>query len=346
MRKLFYRLAGYVFSFFAFLILLGVVLGATGFSDDMLSGVINEELRGIRQNLVQKIRDPVELNNAMITERKALEELHGLDKAWYTRLPKQIGRTLVLDFGCAKTLRSFSGSCKISTIVLEKLSNTVLLMTTATIFVSIIGLKVGVWAAAHAGSRADRIVSFFAVSSNALPAWWIGVLAIMVFAVLFDWLPAGGMYSAPPPTGTLPRFFDVLKHAILPVASLTLVSVGPYMYMIRTITLKIAQEPFVQFARVRGLSETRVRWRYILRVAAPPIVTSLALGLVASFSGAILTETVFNWPGMGRLYIDALLGTPDVGIIVALTVSFAVLYMVVRFALDILYILLDPRVRA
>ena len=345
MRKLLYRLAGYIFSFFVFLILLGIVLGATGFSDKMLSGVINEELRGVRQSLVQTVRDPVELEVIMEIKHEELKELHGLDKAWYTRLPQQIGSVLRFDFGEAKTLRSFSGSSNIGDIVLERLPNTILIMTTSFVLVAIIGLKVGVWAATHAGSRADRIVSFFAVSSNALPAWWIGVIAIMVFAVWLNILPAGGMYSAPPPTETLPRFFDVLKHAILPIASLTLVSIGPYMYAIRTITLKVAQESFVQLARIRGLSEMRVRWRYILRVAAPPIVTSLVLGLVGSFSGAILVETVFNWPGMGRLYMDALLGTPDEGIIVALTVSFAVLYMVARFVLDILYIILDPRVR-
>lgn len=345
MRKLPYRLAGYIFSFFAFLVFLGIVLGATGFSDKMLSGVINEELRGVRQSLVQTIRDPAELESVMDIKRQELNEFHGLDKDWYERLPQTIANVLRFDFGEAKTLRSFSGSSNIRDIVLERLPNTILIMTTSFVIVATIGLFVGVWAAARAGSRADRIVSFFAVSSNALPAWWIGVLAIMMFAVLFDWLPAGGMYSAPPPTETIPRFFDVLKHAILPVSSLTLVSMGPYMYAIRTITLKIAQEPFVQLARIRGLSEVRVRWRYILRVAAPPIVTSLVLGLVGSFSGAILTETVFNWPGMGRLYIDALLGIPDEGIIVALTVSFAVLYMVARFVLDILYIILDPRVR-
>ena len=311
----------------------------------MLSGVINEELRGVRQSLTQTIRNPAELESVMETKRQELEELYSLDKAWYERLPQSISRDLRLDFGEAKTLRSFSGSSSIKDIVLERLPNTILIMTTSFIIAITVGLFVGVWAATHIGSRADRIISFFAVSSNAIPAWWIGVLAIMVFAVWFNILPAGGMYSAPPQIGTFLRFFDVLKHAILPVFSLTLVSMGPYMYAIRTITLKIAQEPFVQLARVRGLTETRVRWGYILRVAAPPIVTSLILGLVGSFSGAILTETVFNWPGMGRLYLDALLGTPDEGIIVALTLIFAALYMIARFILDILYMVLDPRVR-
>lgn len=345
MRKILFRLAGYLSAFVAFLVLLGVVLGATGFSDKMLGSVINEELRTVQQSLAQTIRDPAELENIMKIRRQELEEFHGLDKAWYTRLPQNILRVLKLDLGEAKTLRSFSGSRNIGDIVLERLPNTLLIMTTSFALVAVLGLSIGVWTARHAGSRADKAISFFAVISNALPAWWIGILAILVLAAMLNWLPAGGMYSSPPSTATLSRLLDVFKHAILPVASLTLVSVGPYLYAIRNITLKISQEPFVQAAYARGLSERRIRWRHILRPAAPPIATSLVLGLVGSFSGAILTETVFNWPGMGRLYADALLGTPDEGIIVALTLMYTMLYMIARFALDISYRLLDPRVR-
>lgn len=345
MRKLFSNAAGHIATFLIFLVFLGVTLGATGFSDKMLSGVINEELRGVRQSLVQTIRDPVELEAIMEIKHEELKELHGLDKAWYIRLPQQIGRILKLDFGCAKTLRSFSGSCEISTIVLERLSNTVLLTTVSFIFAGTFGLFLGLRAATNPGSITDRIISFWSVISNAMPAWWVGILAILVFAVSLNWLPTGGMYSSPPPIGTLPRFFDVLKHAILPVASLVTVTTGAYAYRIRAITLKSAQEPFVQFAYARGLSDARIRWHYVLRAAAPPIVTSLGIAFVWTFSGAILTETVFNWPGMGRLYMDALLGTPDEGIIVALTMLFAAMYMIMRFVIDIWNVILDPRMR-
>jgi peptide/nickel transport system permease protein len=123
------------------------------------------------------------------------------------------------------------------------------------------------------------------------------------------------------------------------------VSIGPYIYAIRTITLNIAQEDHVAIARAKGLPESRVRWRHILRVAAPPIVTGLIFGLAGSLSGSILVETVFNWQGMGRLYYDALAGVPDENVIVALTFLFTLLYVGIRILLEVLYIFLDPRVR-
>jgi len=123
------------------------------------------------------------------------------------------------------------------------------------------------------------------------------------------------------------------------------VSVGPYIYSVRTMTVTAAQEDHVQLARAKGLSESVVNRRHILRVAAPPIVTGLVLGLAGSLSGSILTETVFNWRGMGRLYYDAISGTPDEAVIVALTFVFTLIYLLCRFLLDILYVILDPRVR-
>ena len=183
-----------------------------------------------------------------------------------------------------------------------------------------------------------------AVSSIALPAWWVGIILILIFSNRLDLLPAGGMYSTPPPVGLIPSILDLAYHAVLPVLSLTLVSVGPYLYTIRSITVRTAQEPSIHSARIRGLPEKMVQ-RQILRLASPPIVTGLVLALVGSFSGAILTETVFRWPGMGQLYITAILGTPDEGLITALTFVTGGVFIAVRFMLDLAYPLLDPRIR-
>ena len=152
------------------------------------------------------------------------------------------------------------------------------------------------------------------------------------------------MFSAPPPTEPLARFFDLLWHAILPVFTLIIVSIGPWAYAVRTMVLNISQEDFVNVARAKGLPENLVMRRHIVRVAAPPIVTSLILGLTSSLGGAILTETVFSWPGMGRLYYEAVLAA-DESVIVALTFMFTLLYVIARFILEILYVVLDPRIR-
>ncbi|MEA2530652.1 MAG: peptide/nickel transport system permease protein, partial [Thermomicrobiales bacterium] len=153
------------------------------------------------------------------------------------------------------------------------------------------------------------------------------------------------MYSNPPTEAILDRWLDLVKHALLPIITLVLVSVGPYIYQVRTMTVTTAQEDHVLLARAKGLPESKITSRHILRVAAPPIVTGLVLGLAGSLSGSILTETIFNWRGMGRLFFEAINGTPDEGVIVALTFIFTLIYVVARFILDILYVVLDPRVR-
>jgi peptide/nickel transport system permease protein len=329
----------------AVLVLLVISLGATGFSDRLLEAQVNEELRAFRIAQAQTIRDPAELERAVAAQQVELEQFYNLDEPWWRRLPPQVWRVLTLDLGEARSLRTADGSNEISAIVLERLPYTMLLLTSASIVTATIGLLVGVRMATRVGSRIDRGVAYFAAISFAVPAWWLGILFILIFAFKLNLLPAGGMYSTPPPEGGPERWLDLAKHALLPVITLVLVSVGPYIYSVRTMTVTTAQEDHVQLARAKGLPESVVTNRHILRVAAPPIVTGLVLGLAGSLSGSILTETVFNWRGMGRLYYDAISGTPDEGVIVALTFIFTLLYLVARFFLDILYVVLDPRVR-
>lgn len=326
------------------LVMLVVALGATGFSDRMLSAIVNEELRGIRTGLAQTIRDPEELENTLEARRQELERFYGLDRPWYSRLPDMVARVVTLDLGEARTLRSFDGSRRVTDMVLERLPLTMLLITTASVITAVLGLAIGVKLATRVGSLLDRAVSYLSAVSYAMPAWWAGILVILLLAFRLHLFPSGGLYSTPPPEDRVARFLDLAWHAVLPVTTLVLVSLGAWIYTVRTMVLNTAQEFFVTVARAKGLPEGRVMRRYILRVAAPPIVTNLVLGLAASLGGAILTETVFNWPGMGRLYYDAILAA-DENVIVALTFMFTLLYVAARFVLDVLYMVLDPRIR-
>jgi peptide/nickel transport system permease protein len=327
------------------LVLLVVSLGATGYSDRILGAVIGEELRGLRTSLAETIRDPDALDAALATRRAELEASYGLDRPWWERMPGMVTRVLTFDLGVARTVRSFEGSNQVADIILERLPNTVLLLTTALAITAAIGLSLGVWLSSRAGSRIDRLVSYVAAVSNGLPAWWAGILLILVFSFWLRLLPSGGMFSTPPPTGALERFGDLVWHALLPILTLVLVSAGPSVYIIRTMTLNVALEDHVTVARAKGLPERIVARRHILRVAAPPIVTGLILGLAGTLGGSILIETVFNWQGMGRLYYEAIAGTPDEALIVALTFMFTLLYVVARMVLEVLYVFLDPRVR-
>ena len=321
-----------------------LVLGATGFSDKLLTATVSEDLRGMRQSLAENIKDPDELEKVLSERRVQLVEFYGLDKPWYYRLPDMVFRILQLDLGESRTLRSFDGSNKVSDIVLERLPNTLLLVTTSLIITSIIGLYVGVKIAMQVGSKIERVVSYTSAISYALPAWWLGIILIIIFAFEFRILPSSGMYSIPPPVGSFSRIVDLILHAILPIMTLVVVSAGAWTFSVRTMVLNISKEDFVNVARAKGISENKIMRRHIIRVAAPPIVTSLILGLSGSLGGAILTETVFGWPGMGRLYYEAVLAA-DESVIVALTLMFTLLYVSTRFLLEILYVVLDPRVR-
>ena len=333
-----------MFVLLAVLAFLVVLLGATGFSDNLLRAQVSEDVRALRQSLSQTIRDPAELEETVAARQQELEAFYGLDNPWYTRLPAAIFRVLRLDLGESRSLRTADGSREVGAIVLERLPYSVMLLTTSFVINAAAGLLIGVRMATRVGTRLDKAVSYIAAISFAVPGWWLGILFIILFAFQLGWLPSGGMYSTPPPQETIPRLLDLGKHALLPIITLVTVSVGPSIYVARTMTVTAAQEDHVALARAKGLPESQVTRRHILRVAAPPIVTSLVLGLAGTLSGSILVETIFNWQGMGQLYFQAI-GAVDEAVIVAVTFLFTLIYVALRFVLDILYTLLDPRVR-
>jgi peptide/nickel transport system permease protein len=343
-RQLVFRAASLFFVLIAVLVFVAVLLGATGFSDNLLRAQVSEDVRALRQSLSQTNRDPAELEATIAALRQEREAFYGLDKPWYSRLPATIFRVLRLDLGESRSLRTADGSPDVGAIVLERLPYSVMLLTTSFVINATVGLLIGVRMATRVGTRLDKVVSYIAAISFAVPGWWLGILFIILFAFQLGWLPSGGMYSTPPPEGTWPRLLDLGRHALLPIITLVTVSVGPSIYVTRTMTVTAAQEDHVALARAKGLPEGQVTRRHILRVAAPPIVTSLVLGLAGTLSGSILVEVIFNWQGMGQLYFQAI-GAVDEAVIVAVTFVFTLLYVVLRFFLDILYTVLDPRVR-
>lgn len=321
-----------------------IILGATGVSDRILSSIVNEEVRLYRQTIAPQIKDPATLEEAVMKYREELVKSYGLDRQWYERLPDMFLRVLRLDLGRARLAQTFTGSNKISDIIFERLPNTVILVTTAIGINYLIGIFLGVKVAAKPGTRLDKIVSFLSAVSYAVPTWWLGIMFILVFAFYLKLFPYGGLYSSPPPHDPLLRILDVLWHATLPIIVLVLVNVGLTIYLTRTIVLNIAQEDFVNVARTKGLPEGLVNRRYIMRVAAPPILTNVILGLAGSIGGAILTETVFSWPGMGSLFFEAIVQS-DEALVLSLVYMFTFVYVIARFILEVLYIVVDPRVR-
>lgn len=326
------------------LLLTTIIIGATGISDKILSGMVQDNLRAIRQELAREIRDPEDLERTLEKIKEDLIRSYGLDKPWYVRMPDMVWRILTLDLGNSRTVASFSGSNKISDIILERLPNTVFLMITVLIINFALSLMIGVKVATKPGSFLDRFVSMYSAVSYALPTWWLGIIMILAFAFYLKIFPFGGMYSTPPPTDPLMRSLDLAWHLCLPVLTLVIATSGSWIYITRSIVITTAQEDFVTIARAKGLSERTVLWRYIIRAAAPPILTNLILSLAAYLSGAILTETIFSWPGMGLLYFEAIMSV-DEALILALTYMYTLIYVIARFVLEVLYVTVDPRVR-
>jgi len=193
------------------------------------------------------------------------------------------------------------------------------------------------------GSVIDRIVVAMAPTSAA-PAWFYGIFLILVFAALLGWLPFGGMIDAPPPQNPWLRAVSVLKHMVLPVGAIVLSSIFLTSYYWRTFFLIYSSEDYVDMAKAKGLSDRAIERRYVLRPTLPTIITSFALTLIGLWTGAIVLETVFGWPGIGRLTQSAI-NMFDTPVIVGTVVIYAYLLALTVFLLDIIYALVDPRVK-
>jgi peptide/nickel transport system permease protein len=280
------------------------------------------------------------INNCKETRTLAI----GLDEPWYS--PKRLGYTLLkimsLDFGRAYFLTSDSGSSKVVDIISERLPRTILLFTTSTAIVSVIGLYLGAFAASKVRSAVDKITSSFAVISSSFPLWWTGMLMILVFAFIFNIFPARSTPSIP---SSDPAYVgSLLYHMTLPLITIVLVSFGAWAYIVRNFVVGILNEDYIMVKRAEGIPERRVVYSHALRNAAPPIITVLALSLSGSIGGAIISEAVFDWPGIGKLYFDAI-NVLDLPVIIGLTYVTTLVFLVSIFIADLMYGLFDPRVR-
>jgi peptide/nickel transport system permease protein len=222
-------------------------------------------------------------------------------------------------------------------VIAPRLWNTVLLMGSALALALAIGLPLGIWAAAREGSMVDRVVNLACFASAATPTFWLALLLMMLFAVRLGWLPAGGL----PPAGS--GLSGSLRHMVLPVATLALVEAGTYARHLRAAMLEALAENHVRTARAKGASRMRVLLVHALRNAMVPVATVAALGFGGLFSGALVTETMFAWPGMGKLIYDSILGSDFNVALVALLFA-TLLTLLGSLLADIACAVLDPRI--
>lgn len=268
---------------------------------------------------------------------------YGLDRPFIVRSIDYLKDGLTLNLGFSQQLLSDSGSRQVRNILLERLPATLLLLGTANLLLFFLALFAGLSLSRRYGSFADKAVLALAPTSAA-PPWFYGLFLILIFAAWLRVLPFGGMVDAPPPDNTLDYAASLLRHMVLPITAWLISSIFLTTYQWRTFFMIYSSEDYVDMAKAKGLPDRLIERRYVLRPTLPNIITNFSFVLISMWTGAILTETVFNWPGIGQLYFRAI-GAFDTPVIVANVVLYAYLLAITVFLLDFIYALVDPRVR-
>ncbi|MBI4218677.1 MAG: ABC transporter permease [Chloroflexi bacterium] len=264
---------------------------------------------------------------------EAIGKKLGLDKPLPVQYLIWIGRVTRGDLG-----RTVIGELPVADLVKSRLGATIQLSVGAWFVATIIGVPLGVLSAVKRGSVFDYFGRFLAVIGSSLPSFWIGVMLILFFAVTLDWLPVAGRG----PTGS--SFPDNWKYFVLPIFTLGFTSAAPYLRLTRSAMLDVMDSEYVKLARAKGVDTKTVIWKHGLRNALISPLTYSGLLLAGFLSGATVVETVFAWPGIGRLATDAVYQN-DYPMITGAVLIFAVLFVIASYVLDILYAFVDPRIR-
>jgi peptide/nickel transport system permease protein len=315
-----------------------------GYVDEIRKAQIREQI-GATMLADQKLRTmpPAEVRRVIDQQIELEEKRLGLDRPFLLRSFAYLSDALTLSLGRAERLTSDKGSRQVRDIIIERLPATLLLFGTADLIVFFTAIVAALFLSRRYGSWLDKAVVALAPTSSA-PAWFYGIFLILIFASLLRVLPFGGMVDVPPPESALAYGLSVLQHLILPVSAILVGSLFISIYNWRTFFLIYSSEDYVEVAKAKGLPSGAIERRYILRPTLPPIITSFAFALISLWSGAIILETVFSWPGLGRLLFQAV-GQFDTPVIIGSVVIYAYLLALTVFLLDILYALVDPRVK-
>ena len=315
-----------------------------GYVDEIRKAQIQEQV-GASMLADPKLRalPPSEVRRVIDQQIELEEQRLGLNRAFIVRSFTYLRDALTLSLGRAERLTSDKGSRQVRDVILERLPATLLLFGTTDLVVFFVAIFAALFLSRRYGSFLDKAVIALAPTSAA-PAWFYGIFLILIFASLLRILPFGGMVDVPPPESALGYALSVAKHLVLPVTAMLIGSLFIAIYNWRTFFLIYSSEDYVEVAKAKGLPSGAIERRYILRPTLPPIITSFAFTLISLWSGAIILETVFSWPGLGRLLFQAV-GQFDTPVIIGSVVIYAYLLALTVFLLDILYALVDPRVK-
>ncbi len=262
-----------------------------------------------------------------------LKALYGLDQPLAERYWEWLQAALRGDFGYSRLYVRPALQ-----VLLPRLGNTALLMGLSFTLTLAVAWPLGILAARRPGSAFDNAANFFSFAAISVPSFWLALMLILLFAATLGWLPAGGISTIGDGGG-----IDRARHLILPVLTLTLVNVGPHLRYMRASMIETLGQDYIRTARAKGAGEARILLHHALRNALIPVVTVVALGFGSLFSGALVTETMFAYPGMGKLIYDSVLSN-DFNLALAGLLFATLMTLLANLAADIAYAVADPRI--
>lgn len=267
-----------------------------------------------------------------------LRAQYGLDQPLPAQLAKYLWNVVQLDLG-----HSVRHNMPVLDLILDRLPATLLLMLGAMAMSILFGVTLGVVAAWRVRSPADTLISIFALLSYATPTFWIGLMFILLFSVTLGWLPTSGMRTIGVSQSGLAAAVDVGRHLLLPAVTLALFYMAIYTRLMRASMLEVYGQDYVRTAHAKGLSAGRVAAKHVLRNALLPVVTMAGLQVGGLLGGSVLVETVFGWPGLGRLAYNAVFQR-DFNLLLGILLLSSVLVVAANLIVDMLYAALDPRI--
>jgi peptide/nickel transport system permease protein len=262
----------------------------------------------------------------------------GLDRPLWVQLGLHLQRVATLDLG-----QAHSFDAPVLDLILQRLPATLLLMVASIVMAMVLGASLGIWAALRARGLADTLVTFTALIFYATPGFLVGIGMMLLFTVQLKWLPMSGMSALYSDSPWWAQALDVGRHLIMPMVSLSLFYVAVYTRLMRASMLEVMHLDYVRTARSKGLMPLRIVWRHMARNAMLPMVTMLGLQVSSLLGGSVVIETVFGWPGIGRLAFEAVFKR-DVPLVMGVLLLSSVLVLSVSLMIDLIYTRLDPRI--
>lgn len=262
----------------------------------------------------------------------------GLDQSLPVQFLIYMGHLLRFDFGY-----SYANSQPVLDVLGARIGPTLLLMFSSILLATVVSVVMGVYAARKVNTWRDNLIMLVALIFYATPVFWTGLMMIVLFAVKLNWLPVGGFATIGASFDALGGILDVLRHLAMPMTALALFFLAVYTRLTRASMLEVYGLDFVRTARAKGLSERYIAFRHVLRNALLPVVTMVGLQAGAVLGGAVVIETVFSWPGLGRLAYEAVLQR-DYQVLLAILFFAAIFVIVANLLVDLVYARLDPRI--